>query len=333
MGYVVGGKYRYIGRFGTVEEAAQAYAEEVLIWHSCEATKVGELMRVLGVSQIQIAQECGCGQSCLSQWLRGMDMHRQSVIAAGEAAIRWSKANKARATADSECDAAHTDDTSWYGEKLVGARVSVRWEVEDHGEWFQGTVVRFDAAASRCGAHQIEYDCDHKRHWSLLNQMEVGEVGGNAEWAVLQMPGDVMSVGSAGEAARMLRSVTMARGGADTGKGDAGAIGDAIDLECEATCSGAGDGIRAAAERALEPEVAAGCIGIDAPVDLSLWRSSQNETGYKGVARHGRRYEAKIKTGEAEPGFIYLSCIYGRAACAVISKPLWSVWQEGSNGT
>ena len=297
MGYVVGGKYRYIGRFGIVEEAAQAYAEEVLIWHSCEATKVGELMRVLGVSQIQIAQECGCGQSCLSQWLRGMDMHRQSVIAAGEAAIRWSKANKARATADSECDAAHTDDTSWYGEKLVGARVSVRWEVEDHGEWFQGTVVRFDAAASRCGAHQIEYDCDHKRHWSLLNQMEVGEVGEDAEWAVLQIQGDGRGVGSGSEGGRGLGSVEAAREDADAGASEV--LVEELDEEVKGTCgedvvdicavSGGGRG-----------EEGAPCASAGPMFDLSSWRSSQNTTGYKGVKRDGCGYSAQIGTGEIE---------------------------------
>ena len=217
------------------EERGSAEAGSLVAKHSVgdagDAATVCELMRVLGVSQIQIAGECGCDQPALGRWLRGLDMQKQSIIAAGEAVMRWYELNKARACAgrdsetedgrhrnemlhmavDSGCDAAHADDTSWRGEELVGARVSVRWEVADRCEWFEGTVVRFDAAASRCGAHQIEYDCDHKRHWSLLNQMEVGEVGGNAEWAVLQMPGDVMSVGSAGEAGRGLGSVETAR--------------------------------------------------------------------------------------------------------------------------
>ena len=224
-----------------------------------------------------------------------------------------------------EATAEYRPNTS-FDEELVGARVSVQWEVADHCEWFEGTVVvRFDAAASRCGAYQIEYDCDHKRHWSLLNQMELGEVGGDAEWAVLQMQDVGRGVGSGSEGGRGLGSVEAARGDEDAGtsRGDAETVGQEMDVECEGICNEGEDRVRAAGGRP-EHAGAGGRVGTEAPFDLSPWRSSQNASGYKGVTRHGLGYKAQISTGDTEHGPTWLVALW---MCDLCGDRAWSHMQ------
>ena len=72
--------------------------------HAGDAAKVDALMEVLGMTQKQLARECGCDRTCLSRWLRGMQTQWQSVITAGEAAMRWREANKARTPVGRDSD-------------------------------------------------------------------------------------------------------------------------------------------------------------------------------------------------------------------------------------
>lgn len=80
-----------------------------------------------------------------------------------------------------------------YGEQLCGARVSVRWEVQDAvWQWFPGTVtdVRKEEYGRNKGVvmFQVCYDADNTKEWSELNAMVCGEVGDEeAEWSLLAM--------------------------------------------------------------------------------------------------------------------------------------------------
>ena len=61
--------------------------------------KVSALMERLVVSQTKLAQELGITHTvCLGNWLRGVNMHRPSTVAAGEAALAWYDAHENAST-------------------------------------------------------------------------------------------------------------------------------------------------------------------------------------------------------------------------------------------
>ena len=80
-----------------------------------------------------------------------------------------------------------------YDEGLIGAHVSVKWEIENGLEvWYTGTVmgVQNDDYGRYQGVtlFRICYDVDEKSHWSELNAMVCGDVGDDkAEWSLLEV--------------------------------------------------------------------------------------------------------------------------------------------------
>ena len=62
------------------------------------AEKVKKLMKQLRVSQAQVARECGVTYGSLYAWLDGRQTTAPTVIAAGEAAVRWFEANEDKPT-------------------------------------------------------------------------------------------------------------------------------------------------------------------------------------------------------------------------------------------
>ena len=97
---------------------------------------------------------------------------------------------EARAETEDE-DEEQKQKATVHGEELRGARVSVRWEVQDAvWEWFPGTVT--DVYQEEYGRNkgvvrfQVCYDADNSKEWSELNTMVCGEVRDEeAEWSLL----------------------------------------------------------------------------------------------------------------------------------------------------